>query len=111
VRRRSRASAGQVSGELLDDALGGVAVAVGVGVGLPGLGRSWPRGRLHQRLTGDRDLDILIAEFPQAGREAVVEAVVGGGEIGCDRDIRLIVGKIDHDFLVTARKQQFIGTH
>ena len=52
MRRRSRASAGQVSGELLDDALGGVAVAVGVGVGLPGLGRSWPRGRLHQRLPG-----------------------------------------------------------
>ena len=37
---------------------------------------------VHQRLTGrligDCDLDILIVEFPQAGREAVVEAVVGG---------------------------------
>ena len=41
----------------------------------------------------------------------MVEAVVGGGEIGCDRDIRLIVGKIDHDFLAIAREQQFIGTH
>ena len=41
----------------------------------------------------------------------MVEAVVGGGEIGCDRDIRLIVGKIDHDLLVIAREQQFIGTH
>ena len=64
---------------------------------------------VHQHLTGrligDRDLDILIVEFPQAGREAVVEAVVGGGEIGCDRDIRLIVGKIERDFLVIAREQ------
>ena len=29
-------------------------------------------------IIGDCDLDILIVEFPQAGREAVVEAVVGG---------------------------------
>ena len=37
---------------------------------------------VHQRLTGrligDCDLDILIVEFPQAGREAVLEAVMGG---------------------------------
>ena len=41
----------------------------------------------------------------------MVEAVVGGGDIRSNRDIRLIVGKIDHDFLVIAREQQFIGTH
>ena len=50
--RHIRSSAGQVGGKLLDDALGGVTVAVGVRIGLPGLGRARPRGRLHQRLTG-----------------------------------------------------------
>lgn len=40
--RYIRSSAGQVGGKLLDDALGGVTVAVGVRIGLRGLGRARP---------------------------------------------------------------------
>ena len=45
-------------------------------------------------IIGDCDLDILIVEFPQAGREAVVEAVVGGHRQEAGWGGAVITGKL-----------------